>query len=150
MGGGTGLKRFMAIMALLYFAALLFITLIYGHRMEGYFKADNVNVVPLSGKWYYIDNFFTSPVNDKIFITKEIVGNLLLFFPFAWAVFSITGKKQNSKTLFAQIFLTVISIESLQYLFNIGMFDIDDIILNTTGGLAGIFLFKALHKRYCR
>lgn len=82
--------------------------------------------------------FEFSEVNKSISILN-IVSNLLMFLPLGIILYFSNKKVLNS--LFIVIY-TSLGIEVLQFLFKKGIFDIDDIILNTLGGLLGIFLFK--------
>ncbi len=40
--------------------------------------------------------------------------------------------------------MTSITIESLQFAFSVGAMDIDDVILNTSGGMVGYGLFRIM------
>ena len=44
------------------------------------------------------------------------------------------------------IVLVSVIVEIAQYLFKVGATDIDDVILNTLGGLLGILIFKLIYK----
>lgn len=44
------------------------------------------------------------------------------------------------------IALVSVIVEIAQYLFKVGATDIDDVILNTLGGLLGILIFKLIYK----
>ena len=46
------------------------------------------------------------------------------------------------------IALISLGVEILQYIFALGVADIDDLILNTIGGFIGIILFKKIHAIY--
>ncbi len=73
---------------------------------------------------------------------KNIIGNLLLFIPFGFFV-SYYLKSYKLLPILILSFITSLSIELTQY--KIGrVFDIDDIILNITGGLLGFMLFIAI------
>lgn len=78
---------------------------------------------------------------SKLFI-QQVIGNIILFIPFGYfATYYIKAKKP-----FSIILVTILSsavIEIVQYFIG-RSFDIDDIILNTLGGIAGFFIYKAL------
>jgi len=71
----------------------------------------------------------------------DLFGNLALFIPYALALKIITDIKYTNFYLIFQIFCFSVSIELIQYYCCIGVADIDDVILNTVGGLMGILLF---------
>ncbi len=81
--------------------------------------------------------------SSKLFY-KNVLGNVLLFIPFGYCVSNILKNKKIYITAIIT-FITSISIELIQM--NIGRsFDIDDIILNLSGGLVGYLLYKLLEK----
>ena len=74
---------------------------------------------------------------------KNVLGNVLLFVPFGYFVNYILN---NRKVIIATLItlITSLSIEIIQM--NIGRsFDIDDIILNLTGGIVGYFIYKIIY-----
>lgn len=42
------------------------------------------------------------------------------------------------------VILATLTVECLQYFFRVGSFDVDDLILNTVGGIFGFGVFKLL------
>lgn len=51
-------------------------------------------------------------------------------------------KLNNFKTLIINFLFVIILIESLQYFTRLGVFDIDDVILNTFGVTIGFWTYK--------
>ncbi|MEQ9441773.1 MAG: VanZ family protein [Cyclobacteriaceae bacterium] len=91
-----------------------------------------------------IFHFFTSnSFEGKVyFILSNVIGNIILFIPlgvfFAWFWTSLHhGLKAVAFTM-----LVSATAELIQYIFHIGVFDIDDIIFNTLGGGLGYFFCK--------
>ncbi|MFV0239164.1 MAG: VanZ family protein [Lacrimispora sphenoides] len=72
---------------------------------------------------------------------RNIMGNIILFIPLGFLIPLIYINAQRFYKTFFIIFLSVISIEIFQFLTMLGVFDIDDIILNCSGGIIGYFLF---------
>jgi glycopeptide antibiotics resistance protein len=145
---GAYVDKILKITALMYLIALFYITLGTGERYVGIFDEGNINLVPFSGKWFYFKHFSTLYDNEKVFIVREILGNLVLFAPFSWALYTLLRKNFKTITVTAIIVLLVLFIESTQYVLHIGTFDVDDLILNISGGIIGIFLFKVFKKRF--
>ncbi|MCH4889462.1 VanZ family protein [Acidaminobacter sp. JC074] len=85
----------------------------------------------------------------------NLFGNMILFIPFGFLL-PVCFKK--GKNLWSNLLLTILfsfSIEGIQYIFAVGIFDIDDIILNTVGGLIGfsiytllVYLLKRVNREY--
>ena len=95
-----------------------------------------LNLIPFKEMFRY-------QIGSRLFI-KNIVGNVLLFLPYGYFV----SYYLNLKKLKPAIILTVIvslTIECVQL--NIGRtFDIDDIILNTIGGIIGSMIYIIVEK----
>lgn len=81
----------------------------------------------------------------------NIFGNVLAFAPFGFVIPIIS--KENRK-LFHIVFLSLefsLIVELLQLIFRVGIFDVDDIFLNTLGGFIGgiaFFICYAIYKRW--
>jgi glycopeptide antibiotics resistance protein len=76
----------------------------------------------------------------------NVVGNVLLFVPFGVLFAAITGQRRSSGVLLLAAALTSASIEGIQYAERnvpIGRtVDIDDVLWNTTGALAGFMMLR--------
>jgi len=78
-------------------------------------------------------------------IVINVFGNIIMFIPFGFL--GIVFKKLNSfKRLIINFLSVIIIIESFQYFTRLGVFDIDDIILNTIGVAIGFGIYKWLTK----
>nr|WP_322626386.1 VanZ family protein [uncultured Flavobacterium sp.] len=139
-------KNLEKIVALVYLALVVYITLIMGRSYGKTSLTHKISLVPLETKMYFFERFTLLPRNHKETVIKEIMGNFFLFMPFSWSLQSIRGRKIKALHTLIYIIVTVFIIESIQYFFNIGTFDIDDFILNISGGIAGIFIFKYYKK----
>lgn len=80
---------------------------------------------------------------SRLFI-KNVIGNLVMFIPYGIFV-SIYTKMDKKWGAFLLIAFASISIESTQLAIG-RIFDIDDIILNITGGMIGFFIYSILTK----
>ena len=106
-------------------------------------------VVTLQDNNYGLSNFipfkeiFRYELGSRLFI-KNIVGNILLFLPYGY----FAAEYLKSKKFILPVLLTsIVSITIELVQLNIGRtFDIDDVILNTIGGLFGYLLFKVIEK----
>lgn len=74
----------------------------------------------------------------------NLLGNIVCFMPFGFLLPTISKNKvlKNfvSVTLLAMIFS--LCIETAQLVMKVGAFDVDDILLNTIGGLLGYIFMK--------
>jgi glycopeptide antibiotics resistance protein len=92
-----------------------------------------------------IMNYFMN--SDKFsfhIIFINLVANIVTFIPLGFFT-SLLFKRLN-KVITITIFsvLTVTSIEAMQFIFNVGVFDVDDIILNTLGCVIGFTFYKII------
>lgn len=76
----------------------------------------------------------------------NIFGNILMFVPFGFLGW-VFPKFNDLKALLISFLSVLIVVEALQYFTRMGVFDVDDIILNTIGVCAGFFLKKVIEKR---
>ncbi|KXY41479.1 VanZ family protein [Bacillus thuringiensis] len=86
--------------------------------------------------------------NTSIFISfKNIIGNIVLFIPFSFMLY-IKFSNKLTKNILICIGISC-SIEIIQILipFISRSFDVDDIILNTTGSIIGTYLAIYISKR---
>lgn len=106
-------------------------------------------VVTLQDNNYGLSNFvpfkeiFRYEIGSRLFI-RNIIGNILLFLPYGYFATDYLKPKKMYTCLFLTM-LVSITIEVVQL--NIGRtFDIDDVILNTCGGILGYYLYRLIEK----
>lgn len=82
----------------------------------------------------------------------NIFGNILAFVPFGFFLPVIWSRAERwYKTAFFSLTASF-CIEIMQLVCRVGSFDVDDLLLNTVGSLAGYLIFRAakrVGKRYC-
>lgn len=102
-------------------------------------------VVTLQDNNYGLSNIipfreiFRYSIGSRLFV-KNIIGNILLFLPYGYfSSYYLNGKKVWPIAILTAIVSLTIEIVQL----NIGRtFDIDDVILNTCGGVLGFLIYK--------
>lgn len=99
------------------------------------------NLLPFATIYEMISRLINQTISNNIVI-RNIGVNILLFVPMGIALPILFNnfKKLWQVTLIC-FFVTALA-ETIQYIFNLGSFDIDDIILNTFGGIIGYAVFK--------
>lgn len=115
---------------------LLFLSPYYGrsHEIQHYY-----NITPLKT----IGNFikYREFVEPRVFWTN-LAGNILAFMPMGYFLpVLFRGLGTMIKVVLTGIQLSLYA-EILQYLFKVGSFDVDDIILNTLGVLLGTIIYR--------
>ena len=104
-------------------------------------------VVTLQDDNYGLSNFipfkeiFRYEFGSRLFV-KNIVGNILLFLPYGYFAADYLKSKKMMLPCFLT-FIVSITIELVQL--NIGRtFDVDDVLLNTIGGMFGFLLYRLI------
>lgn len=133
-------RRGIIIVFIIYMAALLYVTLLawnygssYGAQGPG---NRNYNLHPFESIMniaLYSDN-----VIDPLII---LVGNIIMFMPFGFLLGLILYSRAKVIWLVPLLaMLLSISIELAQFMFTYRVSNIDDVILNTTGGVFGTWM----------
>jgi glycopeptide antibiotics resistance protein len=79
------------------------------------------------------------------FLNINLTGNILAFIPLGIFI-PILGRRKrvSAVTMFLLSLGLSLCFESTQFLLAIGTFDVDDLILNTLGGVAGYILYRII------
>lgn len=107
-----------------------------------------------SDRWFYIQSvnfipFFDWNV-DRSGLIRDIILNIILFFPFGFLLQMLNKKNKLSLLQIFIPFVASISIEILQYIFSVGVTDITDVICNTLGtvfGAISYLMFNIIFKK---
>lgn len=76
----------------------------------------------------------------------NIFGNVIAFMPLGFFLPQISKKKINGFQIVFSCFLVSLLVETLQLVSKLGSFDVDDLLLNTLGGLLGYIVYLIFHK----
>ena len=71
----------------------------------------------------------------------NLFGNLLVFFPIGFLVPIWRLEKTGCIRIIIYAFLFSLCIETLQLITKVGVFDVDDLMMNTVGGLIGWIIY---------
>lgn len=74
----------------------------------------------------------------------NLAGNIIGFIPLGFLVPLIFRKLNTFWKVILIVFSTSFIFELAQLIFKLGIFDVDDLILNTLGGVLGYIMFKLL------
>lgn len=84
--------------------------------------------------WYYRDQVGMFATFTNLF------GNVVIFIPFGFFMPMASKHRSFLATLFYSFGLSL-CVESFQLIAKVGCFDVDDLLLNTLGGVAGYLIF---------
>ena len=79
------------------------------------------------------------------FLFEYVIIDLCMFMPYALFIPYLVKNKIGRKKYFMLLLLIILLKELLQLLLNVGVFDINDIILNFLGVITMYYLLKAYH-----
>lgn len=123
-----------------YFYILLY-TVFFAGRRRGEkedISTHTVHFDPLVRKW---EAWQQNVSLDGLYL--DVMGNVVMFVPFSLVMY-VVFRIKNLYLILLLGFLSSLSIETVQYLFRIGVTDVDDLIFNTLGALIGILVIGAL------
>lgn len=72
---------------------------------------------------------------------SNIAGNIIAFLPFGFILPIIAGRMRSGFLIIMSGFGLSLTVEVIQLISRVGSFDVDDLILNTTGAALGYLLF---------
>lgn len=142
---------------------LLFIFVIYGTAvlaitiapgsMYGFNQPQGpkVNVIPFLNTYHNFKDTLADPSGESTIDSLEnIIGNFFLFTPLGILLPLIFSRINSFKQMAVIFLITAISIEMIQLVLRrFGTYrtaDIDDVILNTTGGILGWLIYAHIFK----
>lgn len=130
---------------LFYFTILLYLILLFGIII---FKTLDSPMDLITGNYIPYRKINLDPYIWDIYMSDSlniinIIGNVILFIPLT-ILYRTFGNK-NSNRFFKSIFISfILSVffETFQFVFEIGITDVNDIILNTLGGIIGTIVYS--------
>ena len=102
-----------------------------------------VRVKPVYSTFLFVYQKFLQQDFRTIWI--NLVGNIVMFIPFGFLGW-VFPKLSNLSQLMAAFLTAIFCAEGLQYFTRLGIFELDDIILNSIGVLLGFWMFQKLNK----
>lgn len=78
------------------------------------------------------------------YVVINLVGNVVAFIPFGALIRWVINRRVRWYQVTGYTFMFSLSVELLQLVAKVGSFDVDDLILNTLGGLVGFFVYYVL------
>jgi glycopeptide antibiotics resistance protein len=115
----------------------------YPIRLYGNYKDVSANFIPFKSIINYLINF--EHYNFGILIYNTF-GNIILFLPMGILISKIVVNVKYFIQVFYLSFFVSLGIEMIQSLTKLGVFDVDDIILNITGSLIGFWILSLVKK----
>ena len=131
------IKRFYLSIIFIYYVILLFNMVIFAR----YNTINSFNLIPFKS---IIDIFNNGNIYSIII---NIFGNLLIFMPLEYFIIELF--KINKFLLnFISSFVIILIIEIIQYIFKVGVLDIDDLILCTLGMMLFYIIYNKTKEKF--
>ena len=137
------------------YIVLLFVFVVVKFKGSFYELSDRVNTYSMQGSINYNLILFRSMSTQIEYITqwwalKNLLGNIIPFILFGFLL-PITYKKFSSTiSVFFTGLASILLIEIFQFLTKLGIFDVDDIILNMIGIVCGYVIFLVIYRLFVR
>ena len=127
------------ILFLIYFV-VLFYFLFFSEKMGRTYseRAYHYNLVPLKEIARFVKYWRVLGMKA---VLLNILGNVAAFLPFGFFLPIISPRFGKWYLMLILSFLLTLSIETIQLVFKVGSFDVDDMLLNTLGGVIGYIVF---------
>ena len=125
---------------------LLFFCERYGRTVR--YEEMQYNLIPFEEINRYIQNWRSFTIEQFM---ANIAGNICLFIPFGALLFVWVGRPVSFiEATLSSMFLSI-AIEIVQLFSRVGVCDVDDVIMNTVGGMIGFFVYlivRTIYRRY--
>lgn len=107
-----------------------------------------INLIPFDTINMMID-YLSSPYRfNVIYALENLFGNIVLFAPIGVFLPAIWKKQRTFRVFFVTSALSIITAEAIQYFTCLGMADIDDLLLNMIGAVAGFYFFRFFYNKF--
>lgn len=83
-------------------------------------------------------------IDDPFLVLANLMGNVIAFIPFGALIRWVINRSVRWYQVVGYTFLLSLSVELLQLIAKVGVFDVDDLLLNTFGGLVGFWIYYLL------
>ena len=131
------IKKFSLSIIFIYYIILLFNMVIFAR----YNTINSFNLIPFKSIIHIFNN------GNIYSIIINIFGNLLIFMPLEYFIIELF--KINKFILnFSISFIIILIIEIIQYIFKVGVFDIDDLILCTLGMMLFYIIYNKTKEKF--
>lgn len=125
------------------YTSLVLYVVFFSRRRHGLvWHDDYVNLIPVVNT---VAAFHATVIHGWWNFLVNLLGNIVLFVPFSCFMINLFNISSNAVIVALGFCLSVL-IEFAQYFWQIGIPDIDDVLLNTAGTVIGVLLWRMLLK----
>lgn len=136
------LKKFYKFIILPYTIFLLYLMFFGMGRLQ--YEDNIVRIKPIVSTIWFIQETIS-----WLDIIRIVLGNVVMFIPFGFLGW-IFPQLKNLKSLIITFVSAIVIVEALQYFSRLGVFDVDDVLLNTFGVFLGWQMKKILETKFSK
>jgi glycopeptide antibiotics resistance protein len=130
------------VLAIAYIVALYYFLFAAESLGRGTASGD-YNLIPFHEIKRYLNNVHTLGI---VAVAANLVGNVILFVPLGYFLPSFFAKERLRPHFTIPLCMIIsIAVEISQFMTHTGSLDVDDVILNTLGGIVGYLAYALLH-----
>ena len=96
----------------------------------------SVNLIPFKTIWGYVMDVMAKRWMLGLAV-KNVFGNFILFYPMGIFLSCLFRRVRTIRKSLLISLCTILAVETVQLVFRLGIFDIDDLILNMAGWILG-------------
>ncbi|AZA75478.1 VanZ like family protein [Chryseobacterium indoltheticum] len=133
------LKKFYKFIILPYAIFLLYLMFFGMGRLQ--YEDNIVRIKPIVSTIWFVQETIS-----WLDIIRIVLGNVVMFIPFGFLGW-IFPQLKNLKNLVITFVSAIVIVEALQYFSRLGVFDVDDVILNTFGVFLGWQIKRVLETK---
>lgn len=139
-------KRIQFISVILFYfymlALVYFLLLSDGFGRLSAYEDYHYNLIPFQEIKRFI--LYWKVIDDPFLVTMNLFGNIIAFVPFGALIRWVINRSVRWYQVLGYTFLLSLSVEVLQLIAKVGVFDVDDLLLNSLGGLIGFWVYYLL------
>lgn len=128
---------------LLYIAFMIYVLFLSPHYNRAVGRV-TYNLIPFRTIIGYIKYYQHYSLENWL---TNLLGNVVVFMPLGFFLPISFKKMDGYKMVLFLTFGSSLAAESLQRFLRVGSFDVDDIILNTIGGVLGYLVYRVLFRK---
>lgn len=140
-------RRVISIVLFIVYIGVLVYFLFFAENMgRGTARDYSLNLIPFKEIKRFVLNRQT--LGSKA-VWVNLAGNVAAFIPFGLFIIPVSGRKMSFWETVVLTFDMSLCVEIIQLITKVGSFDVDDLMLNTFGGIigAGIYVLHAFIER---
>lgn len=142
------LRTICFLLFIIYIIAIVYFLIFSDMFGRAHYDVRRYNLVPFAEIKRFIT--YRGGAIENVSFMLNIVGNVVAFIPFGMLIRWARNKKTRALVALLYSLSFTLLIEIVQYITKLGVFDVDDIIMNTLGGMIGYLLYYITARIYRR